>query len=62
MSENDAAAVFVADLTSRINELEKELTIASERLNEVRERAAKAEQENHALRARLTAIALVIRP
>lgn len=62
MGDNDAAATMVADLTTRINELETELEQWKKSGRDLLEQLQAAQQENHALRSRLTAVALVLRP
>jgi regulator of replication initiation timing len=62
MGENDAAAGMVADLTTRINELETELEQWKKSAKDILEQLQAAQQENSALRSRLTAVALVLRP
>lgn len=63
----DGEQFVVEGLTQRINQLEAELARLREqdsiRIAEAcKDKLVQYEQENHALRSRLTAVALVIRP
>lgn len=52
----------VSDLTERINDLETANEAQAQTVQQYSARVRELEAENHALRARLTAVALVIRP
>jgi regulator of replication initiation timing len=62
MGEHDATATVVTDLTTRINELETELEQWKTSSKQILEQLQATQQENNALRSRLTAVALVLRP
>lgn len=55
MSEEDLVGGVVTELTERLNKAEAENA-------ELKKRIAPLEAEVHALRARITAVALVLRP